>query len=606
MLSILISGVINGGAYALLAVGISLIFGVSNLINFAQGSVFAVGALAGWWLIAREHWPLWAAVIGVVVFTGLLGLVINVLAVQPLADAPPIAALLSTFAVSIILENTAQFVFSPDTRRFPQLLSSDDFQVAGVRFGTLHIVILSITAAVIVALAVFLRYHRLGQAIRATAQDRDAAAQMGIPVRAVENIAFVLASGLGGLAGVFVGMYVSNVNPTIGDTAVFEAFTAATLGGLGSMPGAIVGGILLGIAEAFGIAQWGDGARQLITFVVLIAVLWLRPSGLLGKARTLAVEPMTGTFFGLGTPYRLRRWQASLLIVFAVAVVPFLFSDYVLEVGTQILVFAILALSLTLLTGNAGQMSLGQAGPLALGAYCSALLTTRVGLGFWPSLLVSGLVAAVVSVVLVSPSWRLRGHYVAIATLGTGAMITAFILNAGWLTNGPQGISGIPQPAILGFRFEAPATYYLLDLAILLLVIGVVRRLQNSPLGNVLAAIREDEIAVRSAGVNAASYKSLAFAVGGFFAGIAGSLQAHQYGYIDPTMFNTQTSLLAVTIVVLGGISSPLGVLLGSAVLVGVPEFFRGLQDYRMLVYGVVLVSLIRFRPQGLLGRKAA
>lgn len=605
MVATLVSGVINGGSYALLAVGISLIFGVSNIINFAQGSVYAVGALSGWWLITVMHWPLWAAVPGVVVFTGLLGLAINVLTVAPLSKSPPIATLLATFAVSIIIENTAQLVFSPDTRRFPQLLDSGNFSLAGVRFGTLHVVILAVTGLVIAGLWAFLRYGRWGRAVRATAQDREAAAQSGIPVGVVQNLAFVLASALGGLSGIFVGMYVSNINPTVGQATSMEAFTAAALGGLGNLPGAIVGGLLLGIGEAFGVSWWGDSARQLIMFAVLIAVLWIKPSGLLGKARALAAEPMTGTFFGLGKPFRLRRWQAGLLIAAAVAA-PFAVNDYTLQVGTQVLTFTLLALSLTLLSGNAGQISLGQAGPMALGAYASALLTTRAGLPFWPALLLSGVIAAAVSVVLVAPSWRLRGHYVAIATLGTGAMIPAALLNSPWMTNGSEGIAAIARPSLFGFEFETPATFYLLDLAVLLVAVLVVRRLQESPLGRVWSGIREDETAVRASGLDTVGYKSLAFGVGGLLAGIAGSLQAHQYGYIDPSMFSTQVGLLAVTIVVLGGIRSPLGAVLGSCVLVGLPELFREFQDYRMLFYGVVLVLLIRFRPQGLLGRRTA
>lgn len=474
-----------------------------------------------------------------------------------------------------------------------------------MRFGTLHVVILAVTVLVITALALFLRHNRWGQAIRAAAQDRDAALQLGVPVNVVRDLAFVIASALGGLSGVLVGMYLSNVSPTVGQSITLEAFTAAALGGLGSIPGAIVGGVLLGVAEAFGVAWWGDSARQLITFAVLIGVLWIRPSGLLGSAKAPSAEPMTGTFFGLGRPYRPRRAVVLALVLVALAL-PFVVNDYVLQASCQVLVFAILAQSLTLVSGNAGQVSLGQAGPLALGAYASALLTSRVGLPFWPALLLSGLITAVISVVLVAPSWRLHGHYVAIATLGTAAMISAVLLNWDAFTGGPQGITDIPPPRLFGYEFGVPAAYYLLDLAVLLGAITMVYRLQGAPLGRLWAAIREDETAVRSAGLDTVSYKSLAFGVGGLFAGLAGSLQAHQYGYIDPTFFTAQTGLLAVAIVVLGGIRSPLGAVAGSVALVGVPELFRGLQDYRVLAYGIVLVLLIRFRPQGLLGGRTA
>lgn len=604
MLATLVSGIINGGSYALLAVGISLIFGVSNIINFAQGSVYAVGALTGWWLITAAHWPLWAAVLGVVVFTGLLGLAVNVLTVAPLSKSPPIATLLATFAVSIIIENTAQLVFSPDTRRFPQLLDPDNLSVAGVRFGTLHVVILVVTVLAIVGLQLFLRHSRWGRAVRATAQDREAAAQSGIPVGVVRNLAFVLASALGASPGSSSGCTPATSTRRSARPPPWRRSPPPRWAAWATCPAP--SWAACSWASARRSASRGGGLRPQADHVRGAHRRAVGPPfGLFGKARALAAEPMTGTFFVLGKPFRLHRWQAAVLVAAALAA-PFLLSDYALQVGTQVLTFALFALSLTLLAGNAGQISLGQAGPMALGAYASALLTTRAGLSFWSALLLSGVIAAAISVVLVAPSWRLRGHYVAIATLGTGAMIPAALLNSRWLTNGSEGIAAIPRPSLFGFTFETTATFYVLDLLVLLIAVVMVRRLQGSPLGRVWSGIREDETAVLSTGLDTVGYKSLAFAIGGLLAGLAGSLQAHQYGYIDPSMYSQQVGLLALTIVVLGGIRSPLGVVVGSAVLVGVPEFFRELQEYRMLIYGAVLVLLIRFRPQGLLGRRTA
>jgi len=169
----------------------------------------------------------------VLVVTGVLGLLINILAVRPLAKAPPIAALLATVAVSLILDNVAQLVFGPRVRPFPAALPTNNLQLGGLRFGTSDVVMFGITIVVMAALATYLKFGRSGRAIRATAQDPDAALQMGIPVPRIQNLAFVIASGLGGLAGVFVGMYTSNVSPTSGAAAGLTAFVAATLGGLG-------------------------------------------------------------------------------------------------------------------------------------------------------------------------------------------------------------------------------------------------------------------------------------------------------------------------------------------------------------------------------------
>ncbi|MDQ6673098.1 MAG: ABC transporter permease, partial [Chloroflexota bacterium] len=388
-------------------------------------------------------------------------------------------------------------------------------------------------------------------------------------------------------------------------TAGLAAFTAATLGGLGSLPGAVLGGLVLGVVEAFGISLWGGGVDDLITFGVLLLVLWVRPGGLLGKVPLLSMEPLTGTFLGRGRPIGLSRWQvASLVLVVAVAV-PVVANGYLLTAGTQIIIYALLALSLTLVSGSAGQVALGQVGPMAVGAYTSALLVTSARWPFLVALPTAGLTAAVVSGILMSPTWRLKGHYVSIASLGIGAVTVAAILNLGWLTHGALGIVAIPPPSIFGYEVITPLGLYLLDLAVLLMALAVIVRLQKSFLGKIWSAVGSDEVALRSAGVRPGDYKALAFAVGSCIAGLSGSLLAHQYSYIDPSLFTSDLSLLALTTIVLGAMNSAFGATLGALVLVGGPELMRMTQDARLLSYGVLLLLLIRFRPQGLWARRA-
>jgi branched-chain amino acid transport system permease protein len=427
---------------------------------------------------------------------------------------------------------------------------------------------------------------------------------MGISVGTIQGLTFALASALGGLAGVLVGMYYSNVSPTGGFNAGLEGFAAATLGGLGSLPGAVIGGLLLGVAESFGVTWFGDAARQFITFAVLIGVLWLRPAGLLGTFDVITPEPLTGTFFGGKKFFKLNYWQIGIVIALAVVGLPLLDNDYLLQTATLVVIFAILALSLTLISGTAGQISIGQAGPFAIGAYVSALLTRDHGWSFWLALPAAGVLAAFLSVLIMGPVLKLRGHYVSIATLGTSAMIAAALLSFDWLTYGPLGISNIPAPAIFGWNIDTPLPFYLLTLLVLLLVMFIVTRLQRSHLGRAWYALREDEIASQSSGVPLADYKSLVFAIGGFIAGLAGSLLAHEYTYISPDLFNLSISTLALTIVVLGGMGSAIGAVIGAVILVGAPEFFRPLQNLRFLGYGLLLLLLIRFRPQGIWGRQ--
>ena len=601
MLDALVTGLITGNTYALIALGISLIFGVADLINFAHGSVFATGAMVGWWLGADFGWPLWAAAAGAVAVTVALGLLIERLALRPLVGGPPIAPLLSTVAIGLILDRGLELVFGPETRRFPSALATGNFRVGGIRFGTLDLVILATSLVGMGALWLFLRRSRLGWAVRATAQDRDAARQMGVNVEGVQGLSFALASGLAGVGGVLVGMYYGNIEPSIGFDAGISGFTAAVLGGLGSLPGAVVGGLLLGVAESFGVTWFGGSTRQLVSFAVLIGVLWLRPNGLLGAAGALR-EPLTGTFAGGGAALRVRPWQVALGAALALGVLPLVANPYQLQVATLVAIYALLALSLTLVAGTAGQVSLGQAGFFAIGAYAAGLLTTDGGWGFWPALLVAGVVAAILGPIVIAPALRLRGHYVSIATLGIGAMVAAVILNWEGLTYGPLGIFGIPPPTFFGREIVAPRDTFWLASAVLLVGAALVWRLQRSQLGLAWRGVRDDEVAARSVGVDLASSKALAFAVGAFLSGLAGSLLAHQFTYIAPDTFGFQVSLLALTVVVLGGMSNILGAILAAAVLVGAPELFRPLQDVRILAYGLILLLLVRFRPQGLLG----
>ena len=598
-MDILLAGLVGGSTYALIAVGVSLVFGVSNIINFAHGAVFAVGAMISWWLSGPLGLPIGIVAPVVVVFTGLLGWAVYLVAVRPLRRAPGIAVLLATFAVGVILDNLSLRIFGGQTRRLESAFPRDNFELLGFRFGTLSLVIIGVSIACVALLVWLLGYTKTGRAIRATSQDQEAAQQMGIPVERIQALSFVIASALGGVAGLLVGMYTSNVSPGIGFLAGLQGFAAATIGGLGSIAGAIVGGLVLGIAEALGVSIWGDSVRQLITFGSLLLVLWIRPGGLLGRVPTIGAEPMTGTFFGAGRPLRLPKW-AGAVAVLVLAALPFITSDYFLRAGSQVWVYALFALSITIAGGFAGQIVLGQAGALAIGAYTSAILITRHDWNFWLALLAAGLAAGLFQVVLTAPTWRLRGHYVSMATLAAGAVISALALNLPQITEGSRGISSIPRPTLFGQSLGSASSMYWLTLAILVVAIVFASRLGTSRLGRIWAAVREDEVAAASAGLHPASYKSLAFGLGSVLAGIAGALYASQVTFIEPKQFDVSLSVLAVTIAILGGLRAPVGVIIGAAILVGVPELFRPLADWRLLLYGVLLLGLIILRPQGL------
>lgn len=600
MLDTLIAGLLRGNVYALGAVGISLVFGVMNVVNFAQFSFFGLGAMLAWFFVVQLQQPFWIALPLVLAICALLGLVINIAVVRPLAKYLPLAAMLSTYAVAQILDNGSQLAFSAQFRSFPQVLPTSNLHIGNMRFGTSDLVMLGITAVVMIAMSLFLKYGRAGRAIRATAQDQEAALQMGIPVGSVQNVSFVIASGLGGLAGIFFSLYIGVVNPVSGLNIGMTAFVAAALGGLGSLVGAVVGGFVLGILEAFGIYWFGDAARQIIVFVVLLVVLIVRPGGLLGKVPLISTEPLTGTFLGKGRPLRIPRWVWIAAFVVLGVLVPILADTYVLTTGTQVLVYAIIAAGFTVTAGQAGVLALGQAGPIAIGAYLSALLSVHLHLSFWLALPIAGIGAAVIASILASPIWGVKGHYISIATLGLGIAIVALIQLIV-----PQGIYGIPVPSIAGIDLNTPLAYYLIDFVVLALTLLVMWRIRRSHLGKVISSVGSDEVAALASGVRVRDYKALAFAISAFFAGIGGSLLAHQYTYIDTTMFTMLMSLLVVTIVILGGVGLPYGAVVGSIVLIGAMELLRFTPEWRIIVYGLVLILVVRFRPGGVLVRNS-
>ncbi len=598
----LIGGLISGSAFALVALGVSLIFGVANVINFAHGSVFMLGGMFGWVVIAQWHVPFVPALALVMLACALVGVGVDEVAVRPLANASRIAALLSTLAVGVVVDRASELIFGPQTRLFVSVLPHGNIRVADVRVAYLDVANLGVALAAVIALALFLGRTRVGRALRASAQDRDAARQMGIDVDRMQRLAFALSGALAGVAGVLVGMQYRNVEPSMGAGATIEGFAAAALGGFGNLPGAVIGGLLLGVAESVGVTFAGGAAQQFIAFGAVLLVFAVRPRGLLGRGDRLALpEPLTGSFLGLGSArLTLPRGVPAALALGAVGIA-FVADGYVLRTGAIVAIFALTALSLTLVAGTSGIVALGQAGFVATGAYATAIATTH-GIAFWPALVIAGSISMLLGAVAFAAVVRLRGHDVAIGTLAIGAAIVAAILNAPAFTNGALGITAIPSARFLSFDLSSARDQYLLTLGVLVVGAVLVTRLQQSHLGIAWRAIREDESAAAASGIDPAAYKSLAYTVGALIAAVGGGLLAQDFGYVSPDIFSFDLSILALTIVVLGGMGNVAGAILGAIILVGTPELFRPLHDVRLIAYGLLLLALVRARPAGLLG----
>jgi len=597
-----VNGLIVGNIYALLAVGLALIFGVSHLINFAHGSVYTVGAYVGWAAITYLHTPLPVTVAIVLAVCALLGMAIERIGLRPLAGSARIAPLLATIGISLVLDQLVQLLASPDPRAVPAEVPDWRLAVGGGTIGALDLLIAAIGLISAAVLFGFLRWSRLGWAVRATAQDRDAARQMGVDVDAVNSTVFAIASALGGLSGLLVGMYYNHIDPGMSFQATLKGVVALVIGGMGNIPGAIAGSLLLGLTESFGVAFFGSSYRNLFAFVLLLLILLLRPEGLFSRGRSTPPEPLTGTFVAPSRPVLVPAWAipaAGALF----ALLPFLVTTpYVLQVLANAWLYGLLALSLTLVAGTVGLVSLGHAGLLAIGAYASALLAMDRGVPVPLAVLGAGLITAVLGTLLTAPTFRLRGHYLSIATLGLGEIVALVILNWESLTRGPLGLFGIPPLAIGDLALDGVRETYWTALALLVAAAMLQQRLLASHLGRTWRAIREDDVAARASGVALFRYKAMAFAVSGFVAGVAGAVTAHMYSYINHETFTSQISVLALTMVILGGLGNVAGAVIGSVALISIPELLRASAEYRALLYGLTLLLLIRFRPQGALG----
>jgi branched-chain amino acid transport system permease protein len=597
-----INGLVVGNIYALLAVGLALIYGVSHLINFAHGSIYMVGAYVGWLSVTYLGTPLPITLLAVMVGCGLLGMAVERIALRPLQSSPRIAPLLSTIGVGLVLDQVAQLLFTPDPRALPSQVPGWRVQIGGGTIGALDLLIAGIGLASALLLYLFLRFTKLGWAVRATAFDRDAAQQCGVDVNRVNSTVFAIAAALGGVSGFLVGMYYNSIDPNMGYQAGLKGIVAQMIGGMGNVPGAIAGSLILGLIESYGIAILGTSYRNLFAFVVMILILVLKPNGIFSRGRRLPPEPLTGTFIAPSAPLRLPWPAIAALIALALALPLVVRNGYVLQTLGIGWLYAILAISLTLVAGTAGQISLGHAGLLAIGAYASALLAINLKIPVAGAVVCAGLITALLGTLIVLPSFRLRGHYVTIATLGIGEIVTLVILNWDSLTQGPVGLTAIPPLSVFGARAMSGLWVYEISLVVMLLLALMQHRLLGSHLGRTLRAIRDDDVAARCYGIALDRYKSIAFAVAGFSAGIAGALMAHIFSYVNHETFTSHVSLLALTMVILGGLGNVLGGIAGAVLLVSLPEVFRAAAEYRLLIYGIALLVLIRFRPQGLFG----
>ena len=291
---------------------------------------------------------------------------------------------------------------------------------------------------------------------------------------------------------------------------------------------------------------------------------------------------------------------AALLVMAALITLPWIEPDkFALHVLSLIAIASIAAMGLQVLLGYSGQLSIGQAAFYGIGAYTSAFLNAKLGVPFPLALIGAGIAAAIASLLMV-PITRLTGAYLAVATLGFSIIVYLFIKNEEWLTGGSYGFIGIPRAELFGYVLRDAKSSYYLNVGVAAIVYFVFARIEGSRFGRAINAIRQDADAARASGIRVTLLKSECFVIAAFVAGLAGSLYAHEVRYLAPNDFTFWKSIEILIMVVIGGVGSLAGAILGAAVVVGLPEYLRAIGDYRMLVFGAILIATMLFGEGGL------
>ncbi|MFO7987519.1 MAG: branched-chain amino acid ABC transporter permease [Desulfatiglandaceae bacterium] len=284
----LVNGITLGGVYALIAVGYTMVYGVIQLINFAHGEIYMLGAFLAYTMVTVLGLPFFAAFALTLLICAVLGVLLDLIAYRPLRNAPRLAALITAIGMSIFLQNLALMIWGSQIKSYPVEALPPVFSRAALTFGDvslswLQVFILSVTVIFMIILHLVIHKTRIGTAMRAVSQDKTTSALMGIGVNRVISFTFAIGSAMGGMAGILVGLYYNAIFPTMGYIAGIKAFAAAVLGGIGSVPGAMLGGGVLGIAEVIGAGYISSEYRDGISYAVMIAVILFKPSGLIGR-----------------------------------------------------------------------------------------------------------------------------------------------------------------------------------------------------------------------------------------------------------------------------------------------------------------------------------
>lgn len=601
---IIIGGLLQGSVFAVIALGLSLVFRVTGIINLAQGGFCILGALTLYTLEADYGWPVPLAVLAAVAITTLIGLGLGAASFVPsLQRLPNSSMLMLTAGLMTAIEGLALVVWGSQPYAVPPFSGERPIVLLGLRLPSQGLWIAG--AAVLIILAVWYALARtaVGKALLACAENPMAARLMGVDVRRLTLVSFGLTALIGALGGIAVAPIMSFQFDT-GRFFTNAGFIAVAIGGMSSLGGAVAGGLFLGVAEQLAAAYVSSLFATAVSLALLLVTLVWRPSGLFAPSRQrrqdvreeLRVHRAIVRFKGPGA------LVGGLAVLALLAVLPAIVDGGTMSSLVIALILFIGVLGLDVLMGYTGQVNLGQSGFMAIGGYSAAILATSYGL---PPLL--GLVAGVgislaCALVLSMVTLRLRGAYLALATLTFGLLVDSLTVGLGDLTGGPSGLVGIPAFRVAGVAFDTPQSLYYLVLGLaLVLVLGLMGGMRSG-FGRALQAIRTDQMAAAALGIDVVRYKMAAFGICAALGSIAGSFYAFDFHFLAPEMVGTARSFEMIAMLIIGGEGTLVGGLIGALLITLLPTIFQPLAAYKIMAEGLLLVLVFQFMPDGLLG----
>ncbi|HEY6495547.1 MAG TPA: branched-chain amino acid ABC transporter permease/ATP-binding protein [Trebonia sp.] len=602
--NIIIGGLITGSIYALLAVGYSLVFSVSGALNLAQGAFVALGALSMYSFMNSAHLPVVAAFLASLCVVGAAVGIIEWVVIRPAVTRISHASLLMMMGgLLTAFEGAAYLIWGSNPFTLNQFSGDKPVTVGQLSIPTQGFWVIGAMLASVAVLGWLLARSRWGRGLRATSENMTAARLMGVPVDRMILLSFVTAAVLGVIAGAVIAPLTS-LDYTSMASYTNEGLIAVSLGGLGSVYGALSGGLALGVVEALVAGYVSSLFETAISLILLIGIIFLRPQGLLGRVRGARMDVAERTSGRIYAPPKLPRgWLPVAGIGLAVVM---LFMPQIVPAGSMRAVnitglFCLTIVGLDLLTGIAGQVSLGQAGFMAIGGYTSAILAVHYNVPTLLGLVAGTCASALVAVLLGLVCGRLRGMYLAIVTLAFGILVEG-LANGLSITGGPSGIAGIPPFSVGSFSFDTDNRVFYLVWALVGVALILSFNLVRSNRGRILRAMHGDQVGARSLGLHVTRAKIAVFVISACMASIAGSLYASYFRYLSPDQVGSSESLTLITMLAIGGMGTLFGPLIGVALLTYLPLESQSFANASMLVTGVLLVVFLRYLPAGIWG----